>query len=144
MMIGWCKLNDMWFNFAFFLETICCVHMAWYLSIFISNTWAFPSTVTAANTVLEYGAHAISPTCEFTSNINSGFLKWIYLLYNCIFISIQSIIWIRLIYLAPWNWLTLICDPILLWSIPMHKSEKRKLQRDSNKCCWLVYCELHM
>ena len=35
----------------------------------------FPSAVTAAKTVEEYGAQATSPTELFRSNVNRGFLK---------------------------------------------------------------------
>ena len=35
----------------------------------------FPSAVTAANTVEEYGAQATSPTGLFKSNVNNGSLK---------------------------------------------------------------------
>ena len=35
----------------------------------------FPSAVTAANTVEEYGAHATSPTELFKSKVKSGFLQ---------------------------------------------------------------------
>ena len=37
--------------------------------------WTFPSMVTAANTVLEYGAQATSPTWAFRSNMKSGLLN---------------------------------------------------------------------
>ena len=75
--IGWCALNATWFNLAFFRDTTCCEQIGWYLSTLISKTWTFPSTVTAANTVLEKGAQATSPTCEFKSNMKIGFLKYI-------------------------------------------------------------------
>uniref|UniRef100_A0A2M4DEF9 Putative secreted protein n=1 Tax=Anopheles darlingi TaxID=43151 RepID=A0A2M4DEF9_ANODA len=48
------------------------VQMALYLFTFRSNTNTFPSVVTAANTVLEYGAHLTSPTEEPRSKMNNG------------------------------------------------------------------------
>lgn len=57
-----------------FLATTCCTQIALYLLTFISNTNTFPSVVTAANTVLEYGAHLTSPTLAPKSNINNGSL----------------------------------------------------------------------
>ena len=77
--MGWWALNATWFSRALFRETICWEHIGWYLSSLISNTCALPSTVTAANTVLENGAQATSPTCEFKSNMKIGFLKFIML-----------------------------------------------------------------
>ena len=75
IIIGLCALNAMWFSRAFFLWTIICEHIGWYLSTFKSNTCTLPSTVTAAKTVLEYGAHATSPTCEFKSSMKRGCLR---------------------------------------------------------------------
>ena len=51
--MGWWALKETWFNRAFFLGTTGCVQIGWYLSTFKSKTCTFPSTVTAANTVLE-------------------------------------------------------------------------------------------
>ena len=51
------------------------LHIAWYLSNFKSNTCTLPSKVEAANTVLEYGAQAMSVTWESRSNIKRGLLK---------------------------------------------------------------------
>jgi hypothetical protein len=42
---------------------------------FKSNTWTFPSAVTAANTVLEYGDQATSPTAFPRSNDMIGTLS---------------------------------------------------------------------
>lgn len=51
------------------------MQMGLYLLTFKSNTYTFPSFVTAANTVDEYGAHLTSPTQAPTSNTKSGSLK---------------------------------------------------------------------
>lgn len=58
-----------------FLGTTCCTHIGRYLLTFISNTNTLPSVVSAARTVLEYGAHLTSPTLAPRSNINNGSLQ---------------------------------------------------------------------
>lgn len=69
-------LNAMQVNLTDFRGTTCWTHIALYLFTLISKTYTFPSVVTAARTVLEYGAHLTSPTLAPRSNINNGSL-WI-------------------------------------------------------------------
>ena len=72
---GYCRLKDRWFNPVCFVMVTFWLHIAWYLSNFKSNTCTLPSKVEAANTVLEYGAQAMSVTWESRSNIKRGLLK---------------------------------------------------------------------
>lgn len=58
-----------------FLGTTCCTQIGLYLFTLMSNTKTFPSVVSAARTVLEYGAHLTSPTLAPRSNMNNGSLK---------------------------------------------------------------------
>ena len=51
-----------------------CTHSGSYLLMLRSNTCTFPSMVTAANTVEQYGDQAISPTMLFRSKVNMGSL----------------------------------------------------------------------
>jgi len=74
-MIGSLWLNAMRVSLLRFLLTTACTHMGLYLFTFKSKTWTFPSLVTAANTVLEYGAHSTSPTAHPKSNTKSGSLE---------------------------------------------------------------------
>ena len=72
---GYCRLKDRWFNPVCFVMVTFWLHIAWYLSNFKSNTCTLPSKVEAANTVLEYGAQAMSVTWESRSNIKRGLLE---------------------------------------------------------------------
>lgn len=74
MMNGIFLLKSIRVNLTFFLGTTCCTQIGLYLLTLISNTNIFPSELTAANTVLEYGAHLTSPTLEPRSKINNGSL----------------------------------------------------------------------
>lgn len=68
-------LNAIRVSRTFFRGTTCWLHIGLYLLTLISKTNTFPSVVTAANTVDEYGAHLTSPTLAPKSNIKSGSLK---------------------------------------------------------------------
>lgn len=57
------------------LDTTAWMQIALYLFTFRSNTNTLPSVVTAANTVLEYGAHLTSPTDAPRSKMNRGSLE---------------------------------------------------------------------
>ena len=74
MRIGILWLNAIRVNLLLFLLTIDWMQIGLYLFTFKSNTWTLPSSVTAENTVLEYGAHSTSPTAQPKSNTNSGVL----------------------------------------------------------------------
>lgn len=69
------RLKDILVILFLLLETMACTQMGLYLLTLRSKTHTFPSLVTAANTVDEYGAHLTSPTLSPTSNTNSGSLK---------------------------------------------------------------------
>lgn len=68
-------LNAMRVRRTAFLGTTCCTHIGRYLFTLMSNTNTLPSVVSAARTVLEYGAHFTSPTLAPRSNINNGSLQ---------------------------------------------------------------------
>lgn len=74
-MIGNLWLKDNWVNLFLLFETTACMHIGLYLFTFKSKTYTFPSEVTAAKTVDEYGAHWTSPTGAPTSKTNRGSLK---------------------------------------------------------------------
>lgn len=74
MINGNLLLNVIRVSLFFFRGTTCCEQIALYLLTFKSNTNTLPSVVTAAKTVLEYGAHFTSPTLAPKSNINKGSL----------------------------------------------------------------------
>lgn len=68
-------LNAIRVSLTFFRGTTCCTQIGLYLFTLISKTKTLPSDVTAARTVLEYGAHFTSPTLAPKSNMNSGSLE---------------------------------------------------------------------
>lgn len=76
MMNGIFLLNAIRVSRTVFLGTTCCTQIGLYLLTLMSNTKTLPSVVSAAKTVLEYGAHLTSPTLAPRSNINSGSLAW--------------------------------------------------------------------
>ena len=85
-------LNAIWFNWPKGLRgTICWLQIAEYLSMYISKMCVLPSIVTQAKTVLEYGAHAISPTWDSRSKMKRGTLG----IENkkIIVISIELLLW---------------------------------------------------
>lgn len=74
-MNGSLLLNAIRVRRADFFGTTCCTQIGLYLLTFMSNTNTLPSDVSAAKTVLEYGAHFTSPTLDPRSKINNGSLK---------------------------------------------------------------------
>lgn len=74
MINGNLLLNVIRVSLFFFRGTTCCEQIALYLLTFKSNTNTLPSVVTAAKTVLEYGAHFTSPTLAPKSNMKRGSL----------------------------------------------------------------------
>lgn len=67
-------LNDSRVSRTSLRVTTCWMQIALYRFTFRSNTCTLPSDVTAASTVVEYGAQRTSPTLAPRSKTNSGSL----------------------------------------------------------------------